>query len=194
MTTVIKAKRSSVQGKVPLTTDLELGEFAINTYDGKLFIKKNVSGTESIVDLSLGTTNLGYNANSTAVIVTSDTGSGISILAANSTIAGVLTARTQTIAGNKTFTGEILFDAVGGNEGGEIKFAAAPSGGTLSGPISIDIYQNRLRIFETGGANRGVYIDLSSTASTVGTNLLGSTGATNISTSANSSTVSILFN
>lgn len=51
MSTVIKAKRSSVQGKVPLTTDLALGEFAINTYDGKLFLKKNVSGSESVVEI-----------------------------------------------------------------------------------------------------------------------------------------------
>ena len=33
-----KAKRSSVEGKVPATTQLERGEFAINSYDGKVFI------------------------------------------------------------------------------------------------------------------------------------------------------------
>jgi hypothetical protein len=31
----IELKRSSVPGKVPATTDLALGELAINTYDGK---------------------------------------------------------------------------------------------------------------------------------------------------------------
>lgn len=51
MSTVIKAKRSSIPGKIPLVTDLELGEFAINTYDGKLFLKRNVSGTEAIVEV-----------------------------------------------------------------------------------------------------------------------------------------------
>lgn len=56
MSTIIKAKRSSVQGKVPLTTDLELGEFAINTFDGKLYIKKNENGAESIVDITAGGT------------------------------------------------------------------------------------------------------------------------------------------
>ena len=54
MSTIIKAKRSSVQGKIPLTTDLELGEFAINTFDGKLYIKKNENGVESIVDVTSG--------------------------------------------------------------------------------------------------------------------------------------------
>ena len=48
MTTTIKIKRSSSTGSVPSTSDLELGELAINTYDGKLFFKKDIGGTESI--------------------------------------------------------------------------------------------------------------------------------------------------
>jgi uncharacterized delta-60 repeat protein len=51
MANIIKIKRSSIPGKIPLVGDLDLGEFAINTYDGKIFIKKNVSGTESIVEI-----------------------------------------------------------------------------------------------------------------------------------------------
>lgn len=47
----IKLKRSAVASKVPVTTDLELGELGINTYDGKLFLKKNVSGVETIVEV-----------------------------------------------------------------------------------------------------------------------------------------------
>lgn len=50
----LKVKRSSVQGKVPLTSDLQLGELAVNTYDGKLYLKKDVGGVESIVDVSAG--------------------------------------------------------------------------------------------------------------------------------------------
>ena len=48
----IKLKRSSIQGRVPTTSNLELGELAINTYDGKIFIKKNQGGTETVVDLT----------------------------------------------------------------------------------------------------------------------------------------------
>ena len=44
----IKVKRSAVPGKIPLTTDLQLGEFAVNTHDGKVYIKKNVSGVETV--------------------------------------------------------------------------------------------------------------------------------------------------
>ncbi len=47
----IKMKRSSVAGKAPTTTDLELGELAINTTDGKVYTKKSVGGVEIIVEL-----------------------------------------------------------------------------------------------------------------------------------------------
>lgn len=51
-----------------------------------------------------GATNLTYSANGSAVTVFSDTGTDAIVLAANSTIAGVLTAEAQTIGGAKTFT------------------------------------------------------------------------------------------
>ena len=51
MADLIKLKRSAVAAKVPLTTDLELGEIAINTFDGKLFVKQD-NGTESIVEMA----------------------------------------------------------------------------------------------------------------------------------------------
>jgi len=51
MANKVQLKRSAVPGKIPATTDLALGEIGINTYDGKAYIKKNVSGTESIVPL-----------------------------------------------------------------------------------------------------------------------------------------------
>ena len=52
MSTLIKLKRSAVAGRVPTTSNLELGELAINTADGKIYIKQDVGGTESIVEFS----------------------------------------------------------------------------------------------------------------------------------------------
>jgi hypothetical protein len=54
MAQTIKLKRSAVPSAAPSTSDLALGEVAINTYDGKLYIKKDVGGTESIVEVSGG--------------------------------------------------------------------------------------------------------------------------------------------
>jgi hypothetical protein len=47
----IKSKRSAIPGRVPTTDQLELGELALNTFDGRLFLKKNADGVESIVTL-----------------------------------------------------------------------------------------------------------------------------------------------
>ena len=54
MAQTIKLKRSATSGAVPSTASLELGEVAINTYDGKMYIKKNVVGTETIVEVGAG--------------------------------------------------------------------------------------------------------------------------------------------
>jgi hypothetical protein len=45
MANSIKIKRSSVAGKIPTTSQLELGELAINTHDGKIFLKTEVPGS-----------------------------------------------------------------------------------------------------------------------------------------------------
>jgi hypothetical protein len=48
----IKLKRSAVPGNVPDTSQLELGEIALNTHDGKAFFKQDVNGLQSIVELA----------------------------------------------------------------------------------------------------------------------------------------------
>ncbi len=53
MANTIKIKRSAVPTKVPATGDLDLGELALNTFDGKLYTKKD-NGTASIVEIGAG--------------------------------------------------------------------------------------------------------------------------------------------
>jgi hypothetical protein len=68
-----------------------------------------------------------------------------------------------------------------GDEGGQINLAQPATNSTLAGDtVTVDIYQNRFRIFEQGGDARGVYIDLTSAATGVGTNLLSGSGATTL--------------
>ena len=47
----VKLKRSAVPGKVPTTGALELGEVAINTHDGKMYLKQDANGAISIVEV-----------------------------------------------------------------------------------------------------------------------------------------------
>ena len=53
MAQTIKLKRSSTSGAEPSTSDLALGELGLNTYDGKIFMKKN-DGSDSIVEVGGG--------------------------------------------------------------------------------------------------------------------------------------------
>lgn len=50
MVQTLLTKRSAVASKVPVVGDLQLGELGLNTYDGKVFMRKN-NGTDSIVEI-----------------------------------------------------------------------------------------------------------------------------------------------
>lgn len=52
MTNIVKLKRTSVPGRIPSTGDIGLGEVALNTADGRIFLKKEVGGVQSIVTVS----------------------------------------------------------------------------------------------------------------------------------------------
>ena len=93
MANTVKLKRSAVQGKIPALTDLELGELALNTYDGHLFFKKDggtptvetvvtVNNTQSLTNKTLvgvtitGPITVGGNAGANGYILTSTGASG----------------------------------------------------------------------------------------------------------------------
>ena len=52
MATNFKLKRSSVANKRPGLTNLELGELALNTYDGFLFTERNGLGITTVTNLT----------------------------------------------------------------------------------------------------------------------------------------------
>jgi len=51
MAQIVKLRRSAVTGNKPTTSQLELGELAMNTYDGKIYFEKSGSGGESIEEI-----------------------------------------------------------------------------------------------------------------------------------------------
>jgi hypothetical protein len=92
MAQIIKLRRSGVEGKVPDTGSLALGEIAINTFDGKLFIKKD-DGDEAI---------------ETIVTTNADITGSINLVGT----ASILTVEGDIVGNNKQATGT----------GGEISF------------------------------------------------------------------------
>ncbi len=134
MANTIILKRSATPGKVPTTAQLALGEIAINTYDGLIYIKKD-NGTPSVVQIG-GVTSV--NGETGSVTITSDdisdsgqtnkwasasvvrghlsagtgisynSGTGVISTTQNLSTAGSPTFAGLTLTGNQTVTGDIL--------------------------------------------------------------------------------------
>lgn len=90
--TVIQHRRSTIPGKIPTIGQLADGEIAINTHDGKMFFKRDVNGTFSIVEV-------GVDASSPNVLYVSKSGNnandGRSLDKPFLTIAAALAAATS---------------------------------------------------------------------------------------------------
>ena len=77
-----------------------------------------------------------------------------------------------TFGGELNITGTLRMGTLGGDEGGEIFLDKPVTNTSLNCGVTIDIYQNKLRFFENGGATRGAFIEFTSAGSGVGTNIL----------------------
>lgn len=86
MANKLKIKRSAVSGKVPLSTDLELGELALNTFDGKLYTKKD-NGTVSVIEIGAG----GGVAGTVTSVAASGGSTGLTFTGSPITTSGTLT-------------------------------------------------------------------------------------------------------
>jgi hypothetical protein len=118
--------------------------------------------------------------------LTAGTGLSLTDGGANSTVTlGINDSVVATVSGTR-FTGQITsaVDIVAsgtlkslnssGDEGGEIFLSKSVTNTSLNTGVSIDVHQNRVRIFETGGTNRGGYWDVTSLGAGVATNFLAS--------------------
>jgi hypothetical protein len=123
MAQIVKLKRTSVSGKIPSTSNLQLGELAVNTYDGRVFLEKD-SGTPSIQEFL--TTNTEHPITGSVTLNGDISATNIS-LSGNLTVEGTTTTIDSTnlnigdniielnYGGTATTSGIITKDATGGS-------------------------------------------------------------------------------
>ena len=135
-----------------------------------------------------------YAANATTASYASST-NNIANAIVNNTDNYLLTAQGTGIVNGESLlqfdgnTLKVLYQS--GDEGGEILLGKAATNTTLTGSgVTVDIWQNRLRFFEQGGAARGAFIDITACAPGVGTNLLTGGGTGTVTSVSASGTVS----
>ena len=142
MANTFKLKRSSVQNRVPATSDLDLGELAWNSYDGKLYGKKD-DGTAAIVEIGAssggGATDLSYNGSTR--LLSSSTGSDVTLPEVTGDQSGLMTAAQKTkldsIQSNaKNFSLLAGTNAASTDNGnGTIHVNNSVSGGSMTGTV-----------------------------------------------------------
>jgi hypothetical protein len=99
----------------------------------------------------------------------------INTIATTLNIGGAATTMSIGATGSTvSFPGKISVEASSGDEGGEIFLNKAVTNTTITGGVTIDVYQNKLRFFEQGGTARGFYVDITAGGAGVGTNLAAS--------------------
>ena len=169
MTNTVLIKRSSVANAVPVAGDLQSGELAINYTDGNLFYK-NSSDAVTVI------------ASNKFVSVTGNVTGG-------NLLTGGLISATGNITGSNintngivsasgiTYGLELTSTQSSGDEGGQVNLAIPATNTALTGQVTIDIYQNKLRFFQ-GDSAKGAYIDLTAAAAGVGSNLLSGSSVT----------------
>lgn len=121
MSQTIKLRRSAIAGKVPNTGSLDLGELAVNTNDGKVYLKKD-DGTESIQTF----------------LVTDSVTTGSITLAGNQIISGSLSVDGSVTA--SAFQGGTFNGSFNGDGSGltNIPLAAGARSGSFSGSFEGD--------------------------------------------------------
>lgn len=130
----IKLKRSAIPGKVPTTSQLDLGEFAVNTYDGKLYTKKNVDGNESIVTFT--------------ALAATDTLVNISSFTANGTATSFTLAKTPSNEDHVSITINGVAQHIDAYSivGNAIQFTEAPASGDQIEARSLDLVSTAISV------------------------------------------------
>ena len=152
MAQVLRLKRTAVSGKIPNTSQLELGELAINTYDGRIFFEKD-NGTPSISEILIV---------NTETPITGSVNLNGNITATNITLSGdlVVQGTTTTINSRTLSIGDNIIELnYGGSETeGGIYVKDATGGSTISGSLLWDGTNDYWKLGKSGSESQVITI------------------------------------
>ena len=113
MAQVIKLKRSSVAGKTPTASDLQLGEIAVNTRDGKIYFEKNDGSpsVETIVTTDSQTTG-SIEITGTGKFGTLNVGGGVFTSSSLAAAASAQIFKTFSVAGQSDVVADANSDSI----------------------------------------------------------------------------------
>ena len=152
----IQIKRSAVASKIPLVADLALGELAINTNDGKLFLKKSVGGVETIVDVTAAGGATG-TVTSVAALTIGTTGTDLSSTVATNTSTPVITLQvpnaSATSRGALSSTDWSVFN--GKQAAGTYATGTGSASGVNTGDETLATIKTKLGVTTLSGSNTG---------------------------------------
>jgi hypothetical protein len=138
------------------------------TLPANTFAINYANGTQ----VSLGGGNISNISNGNSNVSIATANGNVTIAAVGNTtmtVTGTGANVTGTFNATGNITGSYLISThASADEGGEISLAQPPNG-NLSGGITIDAYQNTLRMFEQGGTARGLSIDIANSPAGGGT-------------------------
>ena len=123
--------------------------------------------------LQNGNSNITLTANGNVSIQSAGSNVELVVTSTGANVTGTFNATGNISGGNISATGNVsgtylVSTNASANEGGEISLAQPPNG-NLSGGITIDAYQNTLRMFEQGGTARGLSVDIANSPAGGGT-------------------------
>lgn len=82
----------------------------------------------------------------------------------------LLVSGTTLVTGDVVSSGTLKSNYSVGDEGGEISLSKPVTNTSINTGVTFDVYQNRFRIFETGGTKRGGYYDITMLGADASTN------------------------
>jgi hypothetical protein len=162
---VLETETGSLQTSITSLNTLtsSLATTGSNSFNGA----QNITG--SLTVSSVAVISSSFTANSSSLTLNS----GSNFYLQNNGIAEITGSLVVSGSVNIISTTALQIGTGSGDEGGEILLAKSQTNNSLTGSgITIDSFQNKLRIFEQGGNARGVYVDLSKAPGGVGGELL----------------------